>query len=376
MPQRTLDFLVTAVDNFGDTGFALDLAESLLSARPEWNVRFFSDNRPLFDRLTNGRPHPSVAYFELSEYESLEPAETVVSFFDRRLPEAHFAKFPFPKKILQLSYLRFDADRPGRPGVGSLNGTRYRLGNDEVVHLVPSPLPEGAGVVVNPSARAAIGRYADMGRTEARRAFFSDTGREERIPEDDVLNLHAVSAFFYPGTRSKIRTLVETLPEAMFVGFKAPVGRSKRVSGSRSGERETSGIGWFFRFLRFDEYEAVLPLFDANVVRGENSAVKAMLAGKPFLWDFYKEKNGAHAEKIDDFLAYVEPFFEDSTDFLAYSEALRAFNADGFDARSANACACILSNVSEGMRNAFVKASANCQERNIVENVLTELEAQ
>lgn len=134
MSGKNLDFLVTAVDNFGDTGFALDLAESVLSARPDWNVRFFSDDRGLFDRLTAGRPHPNVPYFELSEYGNFEPSASVISFFDRKLPEARFAEFPHPKKILQLSYLRFD------PGVASMNGTRYRIGNDEVVHLVPSPL--------------------------------------------------------------------------------------------------------------------------------------------------------------------------------------------------------------------------------------------
>ena len=134
MTRKTLDFLVTAVDNFGDTGFALDLAESVLHARPDWNVRFFSDDRALFDRLTSGRPHSKVSYFELSGYENAAPSASVISFFDRKLPEGHFAKFPHTKKILQLSYLRFD------PGVASMNGTRYRFGNDEVVHLVPSPL--------------------------------------------------------------------------------------------------------------------------------------------------------------------------------------------------------------------------------------------
>lgn len=148
MSKTTLDFLVTAVDNYGDTGFALDLAESLLSRRPNWTVRFFSDDRALFDRLVSERPHPGVSYFELADYETFEPSDKIVSFFDRKLPEAHFAKYDFPKKILQLSYLRFDADSEGRPGVGSLNGTRYLAGDDEVVHSVPSPLKEGAGVVV------------------------------------------------------------------------------------------------------------------------------------------------------------------------------------------------------------------------------------
>lgn len=279
MPHRTLDFLVTAIDNFGDTGFALDLAESLLTLRPDWKVRFFSDNRALFDRLTAGRAHPGVEYFELSEYETFDPSPEIVSFFDRKLPEEHFARFSIPKKILQLSYLRFDADKPGRPGVGSLNGTRYRLGTDEVVHLVPSPLAEGAGIISNPKAEERKRAYELLGRIPARERFFFDTGREERIPEAEILDSHAVSAFFYPESKEKIRMIGDCLPKSLMVGFRASVDRNERRNGFvRPKERENSGITWFFRFLRFDEYETVLPLFDANIVRGENSAAKAILS--------------------------------------------------------------------------------------------------
>jgi hypothetical protein len=146
--SKTLDFLVTCVDNYGDIGFAVDLAESILFARPDWNVRFFSDNREIFDRLTDARPHPGVSYGELSQYETIEPSGDVISFFDRKLPEAHFTRYAQVKKILSLSYLRFDADISGRSGVGSMNGVRYQIGSAEVVHLVPSPLSEGAGIVI------------------------------------------------------------------------------------------------------------------------------------------------------------------------------------------------------------------------------------
>lgn len=133
--EKTLDFLVTCVDNFGDIGFALDLGESLLSFRPEWKIRFFCDNREVFDQLCQGRIHPNIFYYELSEYENSPPSKEIFSFFDRKLPQEHFEKFAYSKKILQFSCLRFDS------GVGSMNGTRYTIGNNEFLHLVPSPIP-------------------------------------------------------------------------------------------------------------------------------------------------------------------------------------------------------------------------------------------
>lgn len=61
-------------------------------------------------------------------------------------------------------------------------------------------------------------------------------------------------------------------------------------------------------FLSLAEYSRLLDSCDANIVRGENSLVGAMLAEKPFLWDIYRESNGAHEEKIRDFGAFVDGF--------------------------------------------------------------------
>lgn len=128
--SRTVDFLVRAIDNFGDVGFALDLGESLLFLRPEWRVRFFCDDRGVFDRLTLGMPHPKMEYRNLGEYRNFQPSSAVISFFDFIPPETE----GHIEKLLRISYLRFDA------GVSSMNATRYRAERSEVVHLVPSPV--------------------------------------------------------------------------------------------------------------------------------------------------------------------------------------------------------------------------------------------
>jgi hypothetical protein len=128
--SRTVDFLVTAIDNFGDVGFALDLGESLLFWRPEWRIRFFCDDRKVFDRLTAGKPHPRMEYRNLGEYRDVPPSSRAVSFFDLAPPKTDW----HVEKLLRISYLRFDS------GVASMNGTRYRTERGETVHLVPSPL--------------------------------------------------------------------------------------------------------------------------------------------------------------------------------------------------------------------------------------------
>jgi hypothetical protein len=51
-------------------------------------------------------------------------------------------------------------------------------------------------------------------------------------------------------------------------------------------------------------------------VRGENSLCQGILSGNPVLWDIYKEKNGAHREKIEDFIQWMTPYLGGNTDYI------------------------------------------------------------
>ena len=173
---------------------------------------------------------------------------------------------------------------------------------------------------------------------------------ESPVPGDSAS--FVTSAFYYPTTRSKLRLIREVEPEIRFAEF---------------GNADTEIP---LPFVRFDEYASMLGNFRSNVVRGENSAIKAMLTGKPFLWDFYKESNGAHEEKIGDFLDFVRPFFVDEKSFAAYVDATRAINSDEFDVESARKCADIL----RGDCEPFVKMAETVRKDDLTMTVVTELE--
>ena len=58
-------------------------------------------------------------------------------------------------------------------------------------------------------------------------------------------------------------------------------------------------------FLEINYYYDFLKVCQKNIVRGENSFIKAILAWKPYLWDIYKEPNMQHIYKIDEFWDYI-----------------------------------------------------------------------
>jgi uncharacterized repeat protein (TIGR03837 family) len=65
-------------------------------------------------------------------------------------------------------------------------------------------------------------------------------------------------------------------------------------------------------FVSQDEYDWVLSQCDFNIVRGEDSIVRAQLAGKPFIWHIYPQEDQAHEVKLAAFLdLYLETAGQD-----------------------------------------------------------------
>ena len=55
-------------------------------------------------------------------------------------------------------------------------------------------------------------------------------------------------------------------------------------------------------FLNPADYDRLLWACDANFVRGEDSLVRALWAGRPVVWNIYPQEENAHATKLDAFL--------------------------------------------------------------------------
>ena len=53
------------------------------------------------------------------------------------------------------------------------------------------------------------------------------------------------------------------------------------------------------------EFDHLLWCCDLNVVRGEDSLVRAIWAGKPFVWHIYQQHDNAHADKLSAFLDLI-----------------------------------------------------------------------
>lgn len=54
------------------------------------------------------------------------------------------------------------------------------------------------------------------------------------------------------------------------------------------------------------DYDHLLWACDLNFVRGEDSLVRALWAGRPFVWQIYPQDDGAHRAKLEAFLQWLQ----------------------------------------------------------------------
>ena len=88
-------------------------------------------------------------------------------------------------------------------------------------------------------------------------------------------------------------------------------------------------------FVAQDDYDRLLWQCDANIVRGEDSFVRAQWAARPFVWHVYPQADDAHRVKLDEFARRFEVGLEvDAANAL--NAFWRAFN-DGDGVASAAA---------------------------------------
>ena len=82
-------------------------------------------------------------------------------------------------------------------------------------------------------------------------------------------------------------------------------------------------------FIPQEDYDYLLSVCDINLVRGEDSFVRAQWAGKPFIWDIYPQSDLAHEVKLN---AFLERYFEASSAELRSTgiAAMKWAPADGW----------------------------------------------
>lgn len=179
-------------------------------------------------------------------------------------------------------------------------------------HALPSPQQSGPGAGLvkwffYPGFGAATGGLLREAGLAQERAAFDGAGWLASVGVPTEADAQRISLFCYaqPALAAWLahwqerptQLLVTPGPAAEQVG--ALLGAPLRPGDAlRRGALQVHGLPW----LSQPGYDRLLWSCDLNHVRGEDSLVRALWAGRPFVWQLYPQSDGAQAAKLEAFL--------------------------------------------------------------------------
>lgn len=270
------DLFCRVIDNHGDLGVCWRLASQLGDIGHA--VRLFVDDaRALEWMAPQGATGVTVCNWQEADHVAI-PGDVVIEAFGCELPEAF------------VEAMRRAASSPVWINL------EYLSAEDFVEHSHGLPSPQsgaGAGLMKWFFYPGFTDKTGGLLRSEATLAQASaQPPLPARRPEERM-----VSIFAYE--RARIEPLLHALDVAptLILALQGP------SLGLVQQAFQTTGR---FRHLRYEplpwmsqpNFDAVLDACDLNVVRGEDSLVRALWSGRPFLWNIYAQDDGAHAAKL------------------------------------------------------------------------------
>ncbi|WP_426113289.1 elongation factor P maturation arginine rhamnosyltransferase EarP [Massilia sp. PWRC2] len=318
-PSRapTLALFCKVVDNFGDIGICWRLARQLRSEHAI-DVTLWVDDLLTFRRLCP-QVLPAAAVQQVAgvtvrhwqggadaDVAGVEVADTVIEFFGVELPSAYVAAMAqcTPRPVwLNLEGMSAEA---WVEGCHTLPSTHPRL--PLIKHFFFPGFTAHTG-----------GLLRERGLDEARRDFQAAQGASAAFLADLGVSdaeqaAFKVSLFCYP--HAPVAALFAAWQRsATPITCLVPQGVASAAVGAFLGAPAVPGAAAtrgalcvrVLPFLPQPDYDRLLWACDLNLVRGEDSIVRAQWAGRPFVWHIYPQDENLHHVKLRAFLQRFSP---------------------------------------------------------------------
>lgn len=295
---RKLTLLCRIVDNLGDAGVALRFARQWLQTHPADSVCICTDQTAPFHRLIGSHAHASIPGHatpltdRMTILGSLDPADhfewgdLIIEMFGTPVP-AHWkqrlaARKPQPHWV-NLEYLSAEPWIEDCHGLWSSDpATGWRQ-----LFFFPGFTGKTGGLLgAEPAAQT---RPA------------SETEAKTQPPQGGG----ALRAFVFAYCLAPLQPWL-IAGHANKVSFHiASASNDQTLPDAPACEVQTVD------FVPQTEFDTLLKSFDLVFIRGEDSFVRAQLAGLPFVWQIYPTDDGAHWTKLDAFFSiYAEGLAE------------------------------------------------------------------
>lgn len=290
------DIFCQIVDNYGDAGICWRLARSLTSLHKQ-DVRIFCDDLPTLNLLASGVDESIKQKIDLQTWEAsysnsphpIKTPDVVIEAFGCELPERYLTGLlisPNKPIIINLEYLSAEpwiVDFHGKASPQAHGLPKY--------FFFPGFQDNSGGLLIDPIPNNPKETEASI--PESLKAIWAQLRPDAK----------RISVFCYPG--APLGKWLQDL-DSLDGNFDIVLTHGQREQLSLSGgyplTLSPSTQILSIPFVSQDEYDWVLSQCDFNIVRGEDSFIRAQLAGKPFIWHIYPQNDRAHEAKLAAFL--------------------------------------------------------------------------
>ena len=309
------DIFCKIVDNFGDIGVCWRLARQL-RLEHGLQIRLWIDDLeaaqkiiPSLNVAENSQICDDITILKWPNFENeseadfSQAADVVIEAFACGLPQTYLvAMIRQQSKWVNLEYLSAES------WLDDFHAKPSPQANGLIRHFYFPGFTQATGGLIR--ERDIFGRHSDESRNPA-----SLTSLDSDFRRNDEGGLK-ISLFCYPNAPIKdLFTALQTNNHGTSVYVPAS-GILPQIADYFGVE--TIGVGDYFTqgnlqvhilpFLSQVDYDALLRDCDINFVRGEDSWLRAIWAGKPFIWQPYFQDENTHIKKLN---AFLDLFYAD-----------------------------------------------------------------
>ena len=292
------DIFCTVIDNHGDLGVCWRLTRQLRDAGQR--VRLWVDDAsalawmaPTAHQEPGIEVRPWADANQASTLQTLPPADIWVEAFGCDIPEA-FVAHGVASRVQQPAWINLE----------------YLSAEDWVprMHQLPSPIMSGPAkgwtkTFFYPGFTPDTGGLLRETDLLARQQGFDRAAwRQQHAPNLAPGGL-LISLFCYePAALPQLlRQLVGT-PDHLLVTPGRPLAAVEQALKGMAEHPNWSAMPYTTQ----DGFDEMLWACDLNFVRGEDSLVRALWAGQPFIWHIYPQDDNAHHAKLEAFLDWMQ----------------------------------------------------------------------
>ena len=284
MEIDSIDIFCQVIDNYGDVGVAYRLAREFKRVYPNKKLRFVINQIEELNLIRKSENIEVILYKDISKIEN--SADLIIESFGCEIPKEYMDKaLKNVKLIINLEY--FSAEK----WVDDFHLQESFLGgNLKKYFFIPGLSEKSGGILLDNEF------LERKKKVEANKEYYLE--KFEIKEKYDLIG----SVFSYEKNFDSLIEELKKLDKKIILLILSEKTQKNFIKYFDNGNNYDKIKFVKLPFFTYDKYEELLALCDFNLVRGEDSFVRVLLLGKPFLWHIYPQDENTHIKKLESFL--------------------------------------------------------------------------